>query len=568
MKKKSKLTPLTTHNENISLSDVPEITLFRSYYFRYEPFAIENISQTFTTNVGFGLESSAVLTSIGDLINKTYLEITLPEIAFKRITSTTNVDAYKTSLDNLIKIKKFSAINRNAFISLNNLFVAVNIINPQYIVDSVNNVFNNVSNTIIIQDFKTVIASRNTYLYSEISLQDIVNNIEVDNTPKLVFYNNAIYGMDKMIAIQKLFFDEMNAFKLLVEDDANENIKFAWVENVGHAIIKNIEILINGKTIDKHTGTWMQIKTELSGEINKQKLRDKLLGNIPELTDFNRKTKPQYKLMIPLHFWFCNNYNSSLPILAFKSNQIIIKVEFRKIEEVSYIEQDKLIYRGVGKDSIMLKDAPEILKINIDSKLLVDYIYLSDKERVKFITNKYEYIIDTIQQLTISENINPKLNISLTQFTGVNSAFVWIAQKKSQLSNTTGFNKTNFVKFSKNNISGSPIKYSSIIFDNFFRVPRFEFQYFNYVVPMESYMSTPSDGVNIFCFSFNSISTQSNGHCVIGNNIKRTLLNIEFDSELLDITKLKLAEKYTITLYARKVNILRIKNGFQSLTFN
>lgn len=552
------------------LNKIPEISLFKPFYLKYTPFAIDSVYLPFDTNVSFGTESSIVLSPIGDLISKTYLEVTLPAISFKRSsTSTTNSTAYKTSLLNLKKIKAFASINRNAFISLNDIFNAGNITNPSFIVSAVNTVFNDVSATLIIQDFKSVLLTQQTYLYSEIALQDIVNNIDIETSTKLDFYNQATYGMNKLTIVQKLFFDEMNRLKLLVEEDTNENIKFAWVDNIGHAIIKHIEVLVNGKTIDKHTGEWMHIKSELTQPKNKKGLLDKLIGNLPILTTFDRNSKPEYKLLIPLHFWFCNDYTSAFPIIALKSNQVSLKVSFRKIEEVSYIENNEMIYRGLGKESISLADAPETMKINISSRLLVDYVYLTDNERLKFMRRKYEYMINTVQQITINNIIDQKISVNLNPFSGVNSAFLWTAQKISQRSNDYGFTKTNFTGFAKNNNNGNPIKYSSILFDNYYRSPRLEYTYYNYVVPIECYDSSPADGINMFSFSLHSNSIQPSGHCIVGNNIKRQMLHIEFDEELTSQTnKNKLSEKYVLNIYSQKINIIRIKDGFHHLTFN
>ena len=44
--------------------------------------------------------------------------------------------------------------------------------------------------------------------------------------------------------------------------------KGQWVKNVGHALIKNVELVIGGTVIDKHYGLWMTIWDELSANKN------------------------------------------------------------------------------------------------------------------------------------------------------------------------------------------------------------------------------------------------------------------------------------------------------------
>lgn len=562
-----------TNNDSISvveIENIPEITLFRSFYYKHTPFAIESIYSYFDTSVGFGIESTAIIQPLGDLVNKTYLEITLPEISLKRTsTSISNVEAYKIAVSNLEIVKSFGSINRNAFIKVNEIYESVNITNPQFIVEDVNSVFNDVSVALTIQSFKNVLLTKTTYPYSQISLQDIVNNLVIDDSTKEDYYNESLTGINKFIIVQKIFFDEMNRLKALVDDDKNENLKFAWVDNLGFAIIKSVEIVVNGKVIDKHTGEWMKIQSELSQETNKNKLLDKMIGNIPELTTFDRTTKPKYTLLVPLRFWFCEQYKLSMPVLALKSNQVLIRVTFRKIEEVSYIENEESIFRGLGKETISLQDVPETLKLNIQSRLLIDYVFLSSMEKQKFTKNNYQYMIETVQQIVFQNVIDPKIMLNLNPFVGVNSAFIWTAQKLSQKSNITGFNKTQIVNFSKNSIEGNPIKYSSIIFGDFFRCPKLHYSYYNYTIPYDHYPAIPSDGVNVFSFAILPNPSQPSGHCVIENNIKRAVLQLEFDDELLSPNnKNKLAEKYTVIVYAKKINIFRIKDGFHRLTFN
>lgn len=106
--------------------------------------------------------------------------------------------------------------------------------------------------------------------------------------------------------------------------------KFAWVKNLGHAIINDVTIEIGEKIIDRQYGEWLHIWSEVS---NKQdSTLNKMIGNVDEMTSFTT-TKPSYKLYIPLHFWFCKEYGLSLPVNSLTKNLVKINVSFRPVEE-------------------------------------------------------------------------------------------------------------------------------------------------------------------------------------------------------------------------------------------
>lgn len=62
------------------LTGNPQITFFKMVYRRYTNFSIESIQQTFSNNIDFGKKVSATIAKNGDLLYKTYIQVTLPNI--------------------------------------------------------------------------------------------------------------------------------------------------------------------------------------------------------------------------------------------------------------------------------------------------------------------------------------------------------------------------------------------------------------------------------------------------------------------------------------------------------
>jgi hypothetical protein len=118
-------------------------------------------------------------------------------------------------------------------------------------------------------------------------------------------------------------------------------------------MINHIALLINGTEIVRHTGEWMKIYSYLTFSANKRRMIDDMVGNIRELTDpanagnrmnqyphsitTTRAAQPAIlsrDLIIPLHFWFCEDIGSALPLVALQYSEVEIVIELRNIYEL------------------------------------------------------------------------------------------------------------------------------------------------------------------------------------------------------------------------------------------
>lgn len=119
-----------------------------------------------------------------------------------------------------------------------------------------------------------------------------------------------------------------------IRQSSDQRVQFAWVKRIGFALIKSIEIEINGKVIDTHYGEWLNLWAELTGKLTGDHSRgyNKMIGNVDEMTSFSAY-KDEYILYIPLQFWFCKNSGSTLPLISLQYCNIKINVEFQDPEK-------------------------------------------------------------------------------------------------------------------------------------------------------------------------------------------------------------------------------------------
>lgn len=157
--------------------------------------------------------------------------------------------------------------------------------------------------------------------------------------------------------------------------------RFAWVKRLGHAIVKYVDIEIGGTKIDRQYGTWLDVWYELARQGDHERAYANMIGDVPVLTNYNRKIKPEYIIYVPLQFWFNKFVGLAIPLIALQYHETIINVVFEEVE--------KLIIRDSKFDCLCLKMR--------DATLLVNYVYLDTEERRRFALVGHEYLIEQLQ---------------------------------------------------------------------------------------------------------------------------------------------------------------------------
>ena len=208
---------------------------------------------------------------------------------------------------------------------------------------------------------------------SEFSMEDVnqyfINDFGFGKRSSCFLNNNSDLINNVYLIVKLPSLPEMSNY-------GNMNFKWKWVENIGHAIIKNIDIEIGNNIVQSFSGTYIDIYQKLRYD-GKRKI-DKLIGNTDELTTFT-VSKDSYKLYIPIPFWFTIDYGNSLPIIKFDVNKVKINVEFENFEEVivygptNYIEiyesdvlfkeHSKIFQKGTGAIGEFFKFDPILKRI-------------------------------------------------------------------------------------------------------------------------------------------------------------------------------------------------------------
>lgn len=138
--------------------------------------------------------------------------------------------------------------------------------------------------------------------------------------------------------------------------------EFQWIHNIGYNLIDNIELVMNGQVIQRLTGEWLKLYSYMTHTAEKRAIVDRMIGNTPDVYDpanaYDRvgqyphavtpvstptampmTTVPEpsirgRQLMVPLHFWFCENPGVALPLTSLQNSEVYINVTLRALNDL------------------------------------------------------------------------------------------------------------------------------------------------------------------------------------------------------------------------------------------
>ena len=210
-----------------------------------------------------------------------------------------------------------------------------------------------------------------------------------------------------------------------------------WVNNTGHAMIKECEVEIGGQTIDKQYGVWMDAWNELNDAngnenllVNKHRSGSAYLRSNPDAAP------PANRMYVPFQFWFCRNAGLAIPLIALQYHEVKVKCEFRPL--LALLNSDGVTGTLAGSPSI---------------KLFADYVYLDTDERRRFAQVSHEYLIEQVQH-TGSTTLKASNDLN---FNHPVKELVWVCQTdtcatqstaSSSLGSGIGNTQNNFFNYS------------------------------------------------------------------------------------------------------------------------
>ena len=337
-----------------------------------------------------------------------------------------------------------------------------------------------------------------------------------------------------------------------------------YSNNTAHSYMKQIDVEIGEKCIDRQYGKFYDIQNTLNDTydeetimINKHIRKRLYLVNNVSIIENN--------LILPLQFWFCKNPGLALPLIALQYHDVNFKITYRGIKEII----------NSSNDIINLTSNPPSIK------LWCNFIYLDTDERRNFTQISHEYLIEQVQFNEIPFSSNVSLN-----FYHPVKELKWVIQNNTVIqvgkvyedstlniqSNNSWTENNDFLNYLSNNTNYQNRINDDLIYDHFDKcnltfngVERFPQQnapYFRTIEPYNNDYKIPqliqysNKLIYMYSFALKPKEYQPSGTCNFS----------KIDSATLNFTG-NLSSNHTISVYAVNYNILRIMSGMGGLLF-
>lgn len=360
---------------------------------------------------------------------------------------------------------------------------------------------------------------------------------------------------------------------------AADSTPAAYVNSIGHSLIEEVSVEIGEQEIDKQTGEWMEVWSQLSVPVGQRDGYNAMIGRLDgRLTPAPTPPKPtvvtnsvipvgSVKLYIPLQFWFCKNPGLYLPLLAMQYHSVRINIKLRSLQQLIYLKTFTDLSgncNGCGGGGLV---KPASI---IDIRMYGDYIHLDVEERRRFVKNTHEYLIEQIQyspQISI-----PAANTTATIALEMNQPvreFIWLLQRDSIQCNNEWFNFTT-TSYVQPGLVQDLLQDAVLQVDGYDRFEVRDAGYFRLVQPWQHHTNIPTSYIYNYCFALKPEEMQPSGSINMSRiDTVKLQLTMRADT-LLPVTNplyVPTRGNAHIRVYATNHNVLRVVNGFAGLLF-
>jgi len=316
---------------------------------------------------------------------------------------------------------------------------------------------------------------------------------------------------------------------------------FRFIDEVGHFLIKSVEVEIGGQRIDKHYGTWLSIWSSLTLTSGKTAGYNAMIGNDSptNAVTADTVTLAARTLYIPLQFWFCRHTGLALPLIALQYHEVKFAIEFAPITDLVPAEFDEAT---VAISTLSLGD----------TSLYVDYIYLDTDERRRFAQISHEYLIEQLQ-FTGDESITGVNNKIKLNFNHPVKELIWVVQDDARIN-------VNYTDDDDISAGVNPTATAKLQLNGHDRFSVRDGEYFNLVQPYQHHENIPATGINVYSFALKPEEQQPSGSANMSRIDNATLQ--------LTATAAAVGNNAIVKIYATNYNVLRIMSGMGGLAYS
>lgn len=366
--------------------------------------------------------------------------------------------------------------------------------------------------------------------------------------------------------------------------DTEGNV-LSYTNSIGHALISEITFEVGEQEIDRQTGEWMEIWSQLTTPAGQRDALNEMIGRFEPYYPPNLVPGAQsegLRLLIPLQFYFCRNPGLYIPLLALQYHPVRINITLRPLQQLFWVPPPM-----PPASQETWKPACQI-NVNCTSQIVNmmlwgEYVYLDVEERRQFVSNSHEYLIEQVQY-------TPPYSLTAQQTTATISVefnhpikeFMFVARRDEMINRNEWFNYSNLAinepvpalvaPYMNSNAPAGRMDLISLAklqldgYDRFMaRVP----QYFRLEQPYEHHTTTPVNSfIYNYSFALRPEDAQPTG-TMNASRIDSIVWQIQMNPVLSNpvIPTWQQRGNCHIVVYGHNYNVFRVINGFGGLLF-
>jgi hypothetical protein len=244
---------------------------------------------------------------------------------------------------------------------------------------------------------------------------------------------------------------------------------------------------MNGQVIQSLRGEWLKMYSYMTHDSNKRNTVDQMVGNVPEVYDpahaYDRNgqyphaiaptalptTAPQTKtpepsirsrqLVIPLHFWFCENPGMALPLVSLQNSEVYIEVTLRQLSDLYTVVDTTSTSLTYGQRvrptqyplslflspplSTGIASNPTITTWFPDPYIEANFIYLTEMEMNQLARADQSFLVKTVKYVNKEGQFGGNTDLEIPMFNLV-TRIVFSSQRSDRMLLNDWDNYTNW----------------------------------------------------------------------------------------------------------------------------
>ena len=286
--------------------------------------------------------------------------------------------------------------------------------------------------------------------------------------------------------------------------------EFQWIKNIGYNLIDHVDIVMNGVVIQSMTGEWLKMYSYMTHDAAKRSVVDQMVGNVKEVYDpanaydrtnqyphavtpislpttmpFTTTPEPSIRsrqLVVPLHFWFCENPGLALPLVSLQNSEVFINVTLRPLNQLYSIidvAPTSLTYGQriqptgsypmgmflTAPNTSGVSSQPLVTTFFANPYLEGNFIYLTDMEMNQLAAADQTFLLKQVRLTQVEGQYGPNTDIQVPMFNMV-TRIVFAAHRSDKLLTNDWDNYTNWTNPNRAPFSGITTSVGDLLYSS------------------------------------------------------------------------------------------------------